>query len=69
MIMLIVAACAWILWRARTQRRYLTLLPPLIFGVAFAAVFYAPSFLHGEFSRRTSPSSARAICSCCCASG
>ena len=39
---------AWILWRSRTQRRYLQLLPPLIFGVAFASVFYAPSFLHGD---------------------
>ena len=48
MIMLIVAACAWILWRSRSQRRYLQLLPPLIFGVAFAAVFYLPTFLHGS---------------------
>ena len=31
-----------------TQRRYLQLLPPLIFGVMLASVFYLPSFLHGD---------------------
>lgn len=51
MLMLIVAGGAWVLWRARSQRRFLSLLPPMIMGVAVAGVFYLPSFMQGLFSQ------------------
>jgi hypothetical protein len=51
MLMLIAAAAVWILWRARVQRRYFKLLPPLVIGVAAAAIFYLPSFAQGLFSQ------------------
>ncbi|MEP7292112.1 MAG: hypothetical protein ABI835_10020 [Chloroflexota bacterium] len=50
MLMLIAAAGVWIVWRGRTQRRYRSLLAPLITGVAVAAAFYAPAFLQGVVS-------------------
>ncbi len=46
--MLLAAAGVWILWRSRTQRRYRSLLIPLIFGALLASIFYIPSFLHGD---------------------
>ncbi len=48
MIMLLVAAGIWILWKSRRQPRYRSLIPPMIAGVALASAFYAPSFLHGD---------------------
>jgi hypothetical protein len=51
MLMLIIAAAGWIVWRSRVQRRYRSLLPPLITGVALAAIFYIPSFLEGLFAQ------------------
>ena len=48
MIMLLGAAGLWVIWKARTQRRYRALLLPLIFGVLLAGAFYAPSLLQGE---------------------
>ncbi len=48
MFMLIAAACAWVIWKSRRQRRYRLLLTPLIAGMALAGAFYAPSFLHGD---------------------
>ena len=47
MLMLIGAVAVWILWQARTQQQR-ALLIPLIIGVALAALFYLPSFLHSD---------------------
>jgi hypothetical protein len=51
MLMLIAAGGVWVLWRARAQRRYLSLLPPMIVGVGVAGIFYVPSFMQGLFSQ------------------
>lgn len=51
MLMLIAAAAAWFLWCARSQRHYISLIPPMIVGVAAAGVFYLPSFMQGLFSQ------------------
>lgn len=51
MLMLIAAGGVWVLWRARAQRRFLSLLPPMIVGVGVAGIFYVPSFMQGLFSQ------------------
>lgn len=51
MVMLIGAALAWLLLKARRERIYRLALPPIILGSIMGAMFYVPAFLVGSFSR------------------